>query len=194
MKNEKKKRTSKRDGDAKKQYVNSEWKESAERILWTYHADSTVPHRSRVSSSPTLGFLLLVVNVGSHRHTTFQLLVFKVRGTIATGGKHRMWTFDNFPPRFPFWDRLCLRRQPQVVKKAKAAQLQPMGRPKGLKDPSLKHAGAGHHGGGVRMAGCVYLARTASERGRLGEIGQNRVHTTSLIKIRKLFCFVSARK
>lgn len=93
-------------------------------------------------AAPRLAFFCpaLVVTVGSHRHTTFQLLVFKVRETIATGGKHRLWTFDNFPPRFPFWDRLCLRRQPQVVEKAKSAQLQPMGRPRGLNDPSLKHA------------------------------------------------------
>lgn len=87
---------------------------------------------------------------------------------FATGGKHRLCTFDNFPPRFPFWDRLCLRRQPQVVKKAKAAQLQPMGRPRGLNDPSLKHAAGLDTTGGVHMAGCVYssgLTKTASERG-----------------------------
>lgn len=124
-------------------------------------------------AAPRLAFFCsaLVVAVGSHRHTTFQLLVFKVRQTIATGGKHRLWTFDNLPPRFPFGDRLCLRRQPQVVKKARAAQLQPMGRPEGLNDPSLKHAAGAGGAGGTHMAGCVYpsgLTKTASERGWLG--------------------------
>lgn len=96
-------------------------------------------------AAPRLAFFCsaLVFTVRSHRHTTFQLLNFwslksgkQLRREASTACELLTTSLHVFP----FWDRLCLHRQPQVVKKAKAAQLQPMGSSKGLNDPSLKHA------------------------------------------------------